>query len=278
MSEGSKFFEEKSAVQEALKKITTRLRALGIDYAVVGGMALFHHGVRRFTEDVDLLVTRNGLKETHRQLEGLGYLPVFSGSKNLRDTENGVKIEFLVTGDYPGDGKPKPVAFPDPADVAVEAGGIRFLKLPNLIELKLASGMTSSDRVKDLADVVELIKALSLPANLGDSLDPFVREKYVELWKAAHPPLKRYVQIWRSKFLTLGAQSLEEIIASLQAAAATLQVMLADGVTLDPEGGTGDDYAYLITTDSAVAKKYDMHEESEFMDAADQHAADEGPK
>jgi hypothetical protein len=278
MSEGSKFFEEKSAVQDALKKITTRLRALGIDYAVVGGMALFHHGVRRFTEDVDLLVTRDGLKETHRQLEGLGYLPAFSGSKNLRDTENGVKIEFLVTGDYPGDGKPKPVAFPDPADVAVEAGGIRFLKLPSLVELKLASGMTSSDRVKDLADVVELIKTLSLPANLAGSLDPFVREKYAELWSAAHPPLKRYVQIWRNKFLTLEARSLEEMIASLQAAATTLQAMLADGVTLDPEGGTGDDYAYLVTSDSAVAKKYDMHEESEFMDDEDEQAADEAPE
>jgi len=31
-----------------------------------------------------------------------------------------VRIEFLVSGQYPGDGKPKPVAFPDPADVAVK--------------------------------------------------------------------------------------------------------------------------------------------------------------
>ena len=75
---------------------------------------MFQHGYRRFTEDVDLLVTREGLKEIHRKLEGLGYLPPFQGSKNLRDTEHGVKIEFLVTGEFPGDGKPKPVAFPAP--------------------------------------------------------------------------------------------------------------------------------------------------------------------
>ena len=127
MSEGSKFFEGASEIQAVLKRLATALRASGIDYAVVGGMALFQHGYRRFTDDLDLLVTREGLKEIHRQLDGLGYLPPFQGSKNLRDTEHGVKIEFLVSGDFPGDGKPKPVAFPRPESVAVEIDGVRYV-------------------------------------------------------------------------------------------------------------------------------------------------------
>src|SRR4051812_6704548 len=57
LSEGSRHFEGKSAVQEALRKITRRLEEMGIPYAVAGGMALFQHGFRRFTEDVDILVT-----------------------------------------------------------------------------------------------------------------------------------------------------------------------------------------------------------------------------
>src|SRR5262245_59834387 len=96
MSEGSLFFEGTGAVQEALKKIALRLQEIGIDYAVVGGMALFAHGFRRFTEDIDLLVTKDGLHQIHRSLRGLGYRPVFEGSKNLRDAELGVKIEFLI--------------------------------------------------------------------------------------------------------------------------------------------------------------------------------------
>src|SRR5207237_164275 len=100
---------------------------LGIPYAVAGGMALFLHGYRRFTEDIDILVTRAGLQEVHDRLEGRGYVPLFAGSKNLRDAEHGVRIEFLVAGEYPGDGKPKPVAFPDPAGVADEVGGVRLL-------------------------------------------------------------------------------------------------------------------------------------------------------
>ena len=76
----------------------------------------------------------------------------------LRDTESGVRVEFLVTGQFPGDGKPKPVAFPDPARVAFEKDGVKYLSLPALIELKLASGMTNPVRLKDLADVMELVK------------------------------------------------------------------------------------------------------------------------
>src|SRR5208282_6521979 len=86
LSEGSRHFEEKSAVFDALHKITNRLNELGIPYAVVGGLALFQHGLRRFTEDVDILVTRDDLKIIHERLEGLGYLPPFANSKHLRDT------------------------------------------------------------------------------------------------------------------------------------------------------------------------------------------------
>ena len=264
LSEGSRFFEGRGAVQNALRKVTQRLDELGIPYAVAGGMALFRHGFRRFTEDVDVLVERAGLKTIHDQLEGRGYRPVFTGSKNLRDTEFGVRIEFLVTGDYPGDGKAKPVSFPNPANVSIELEGIKYLSLDALIELKIASGMTNPDRIKDLADVQELIKVLGLSADLGNRLNPFVLEKYRELWAAARSTTKRYMRIWRNKFQTLDARSLDEMIAMLDDAVGTLKAMRADGVHLDPNGGTADDYAYLVTTDPDVAKKYDMHDESEF--------------
>ena len=74
-----------------------------------------------------------------------------------------------------------------------------------------------------------------------------------------------YITLWRNKWLTANANSIEDMAASLRAAAGLLDAMRADGVTLDPEGGTADDYAYLVTTDPEVARKYDMHEESEFF-------------
>jgi len=181
LREGSMHFEKESAVHKALETIARRLDELQIPYAIAGGMAMFFHGYRRFTEDVDILVTPEGLAEIHRRLDGLGYVPPFTGSKNLRDTERGVRIEFLVTGGYPGDGKPKPVAFPDPAAVSIEIDGIDFLRLDSLVELKLASG-TEPSRLRDLADVQELIRILRLPREYAERLDPSVRPLFLERW------------------------------------------------------------------------------------------------
>ncbi len=186
LKEGSMHFEKESAVHKTLDRITRRLDDLGIPYAVVGGMAMFYHGFRRFTEDVDLLVTPEDLKTIHSRLEGLGYVPPFAGSKHLRDAESGVRVEFLTTGDYPGDGKPKPIAFPDPRDVSVEIEGVRCLRLPRLIELKLASGMSNVSRRRDLADVQDLIRQLSLPEALAQDLHPFVQDTYKQLWAEVH--------------------------------------------------------------------------------------------
>lgn len=181
--EGSMHFEEEGAVQKTLRRIVKRLDDLGVSYAVVGGLALFFHGYRRFTEDVDILVTKDALKLIHEKLEGRGYLPPFEGSKHLRDTDSGVKVEFLTTGDYPGDGKPKPVAFPNPADVRVEGAGVWFLSLPALIELKLASGISNPLRGKDVVDVQELISELKLGDEFALQLNGYVRGKFLELVK-----------------------------------------------------------------------------------------------
>lgn len=183
MAEAGRFFDQESAVHRAIHRLARRLHELDVSYVIAGGMALVEHGYQRTTVDVDVLVTRDELSRIQDSLTGLGYLPPFAGSKNLRDTEDGVRIEFLVTGDYPGDGKPKPVAFPDPhaPEVAIERDGIRFLDLVPLIELKLASGMTSPGRLKDLADVQELIRVRKLDESFAEKLNPYVRPKYAEL-------------------------------------------------------------------------------------------------
>ena len=109
---------------------------------------------------------------------------MFPASRGLRDVETGVNLDVVLSGDYPGDGKPKPVAFPDPAEAAVRGRGVALLPLPRLIELKLASGMSAPHRLKDLADVLELVRVLSLPRDLAASLDTSVRAKFEELWEA----------------------------------------------------------------------------------------------
>jgi hypothetical protein len=182
------------APQLAMRKLVRILDEAEIPYAVAGALALNQHGYQRFTVDLDLLLTPAGLEALKSRVLGLGYVERFAGSKGMRDTENNVAIDVLLTGDFPGDGKPKAVAFPDPIEGGTEIEGIRFLKLGKLIEMKLASGMSARHRMKDLTDVLELIRAVKLPREFGRELDASVRGKYDELWldAASAPPNEDY--------------------------------------------------------------------------------------
>ena len=174
----------KGDVHETLRTLASDLEEAGIDYAIIGGMALNAHGYKRETVDVDVLVRPEGLQAFHDRFVGRGYLEAFAGArKTFKNTRTKTKVEFIATGEYPGDGKPKAIVFPDPASVAVEMKGARYVNLPTLIELKLASGMTNPGRLKDLGDVQELIHELSLPAEFANQLNSFVRDKFLELWR-----------------------------------------------------------------------------------------------
>ena len=183
--EARRYFMGEGILNKTLARLAHDLEAHGIDYAVIGAAALLAHGYPRLTEDIDLIMTPEGLQKFHDELIGLGYAPAFPGArKRLRSTIDGVSIEVMTTGEYPGDGKPKPVRMPVPADASTEIEGVRFVTLEKLIELKLASGISAADRLKDLADVQELIKIRKLDSDFADKLAPYVRAKYLELEEA----------------------------------------------------------------------------------------------
>lgn len=184
-AEGLRYFMGQGNLHGALAQLGSDLKRQGIDYMVIGAVALMAYGYPRFTEDIDLVMTTEGLAVFHRELIGLGYTPAFEGArKRLRSTREGVSIEVITSGEYPGDGKPKPVSFPVPADASNEIDGVQIVTLEKLVELKLASGMTAPDRLKDLADVQELIKVRGLAADFGEALHPYVREAYRRLYAA----------------------------------------------------------------------------------------------
>jgi hypothetical protein len=262
MTEGSLFLEGRGAVHETLARLTRRLDELGVPYVIAGGMALFIHGYRRFTEDIDLLVTRDGLQQIHQRLDGLGYVRPFDKSKNLRDAQSKVKIEFLLTGDYPGDGKPKPISFPDPEKVAETVRGFRVLNLEKLIELKLASGMSGAGRAKDLADVQELIKTLGLPRDFAAKLHADVQPKYLSLWDAAASQLY-VIGLPRDASRPVDA-SLAEFLQNTTANRGEVEAMLAAGLVFDADFSRPE-YSVLSTTDPALAEKYGMVPQQDFI-------------
>ncbi|MDQ3650724.1 MAG: nucleotidyltransferase family protein [Acidobacteriota bacterium] len=183
--EGLAFFMGTGLLNNTLRRVTSDLERLGISHSVIGAVALNQHGYRRFTEDIDLLLTKEGLKEFQDKLVGLGYRPAFEGAtRRFRTTQENVTIEIITAGEYPGDGLPKPVVFPNPEGNYVVIDGIKTITLEKLVELKLASGMTALDRLKDLADVQELIKVKDLAADFAQQLDSSVRDRFIELYQA----------------------------------------------------------------------------------------------
>lgn len=180
------FMMERSPVHDTMRRLAKAFNDLEISFAIAGAMAANAHGHRRTTADVDVLLRREDLTRFKQRWIGLGWVDLFEGSKGFKDALNGVKVDVLIVGDYPGDGKPKPVSFPTPESVReVRDESLPYLNLKSLLELKLASGMTAAHRMQDLADVIQLIRVNALQLDFSDQLAPFVREKFIELWQAA---------------------------------------------------------------------------------------------
>ena len=169
------FFQKKDRVHQTMRRTAKRLERARISYAVVGGLALNAHGYERTTNDVDLLLSRNSFETFCRKFVGKNYDRISGRPRRFVDRSNGVRIDILVTGLFPGTGKPGPIAFPDPKLVREKIEEYQVVNLPTLVELKLAAR-----RWRDFADIVEIIRANNLDESFLEQLHPSVHQDFVE--------------------------------------------------------------------------------------------------
>jgi hypothetical protein len=169
------FFQKNDPVHKSMRRVVKRLEKAGIPYAVVGGMAVNAHGHERTTKDVDLLLTAEGLAEFQRRFVPKNYRGVERRPRRFADRTSQAPLGVLVTGRFPGSGRPGPIAFPDPAAVGEVIETTRVVNLPTLIQLKLAAR-----RYQDFGDVVALIRVHGLDESFADRLHPSVRGDYIE--------------------------------------------------------------------------------------------------
>ena len=62
LEKADEYFMGIHEVQRTADALVRRLREMRIDFAIAGALALQVHGVSRMTEDVDVLITREGLE------------------------------------------------------------------------------------------------------------------------------------------------------------------------------------------------------------------------
>jgi hypothetical protein len=148
------------------------LQRAGVDYAVVGGIALGAHNYLRNTDDIDILVSR----ATYPNLKALvprGYIydPDTDARTLYMLLEKGrVQVDILVEGEVWG------LALPNPVRVRKRMAGVWFVDLPTLVCMKLAAG-----RIKDLQDVQQLLVENALDRAFARRLPADLQEKYLSL-------------------------------------------------------------------------------------------------
>src|ERR1043166_3775964 len=79
-AEGLRYFMGEGTLNKTLSRLSADLEEHGIDYAVIGAVALLAHGYPRFTEDIDLVMTTAGLRKFHEELVA----PAFPDRKSTR--------------------------------------------------------------------------------------------------------------------------------------------------------------------------------------------------
>ncbi len=169
------FFQKRSPQHQTMRRLARRLKKAGIPYAIMGAMAVNAHGAERTTKDIDILLTPEGLERFRQEFVGEEYEQVEGRPRRFVERQSGVTVDCLITGRYPGSGKPGPLTFPDPTEASEEIEKIRVLTLPQLIQLKLAAR-----RHYDFGDVVFLIRTHNLDESFFRQLHPSVHNDFIE--------------------------------------------------------------------------------------------------
>ena len=175
------FFEKAGRVWDTLRELERRLGEAGLDYVVIGGLALNAYNYPRQTIDVDIVLTPADFERFKARFAGSAYRSLPKLPRRFLDPATDVTIDVLIAGQIAGNAKKNSsVRFPDPSEAEVHAD-LRTVSLARLIELKLVTW-----RYKDWGDVVELIRRNNLPTSFAEKLDPITRSVYGECWDQAN--------------------------------------------------------------------------------------------
>lgn len=142
-----------------VKALDRLLQAIDCEAVVGGGWAVWRHGyLGRVTRDIDIVLPAAKVDEFLRvaSVSGFQVLPVPPGRwPKLLHRETEVDVDILPEGERPGTPtRPAPTTIPHPSRIGAVGTTLAYVRLPSLVELKLAAG-----RSQDHADVVKLVQA-----------------------------------------------------------------------------------------------------------------------
>jgi hypothetical protein len=262
LEEGGLFFERRGSVWATARRMAETLEQRGVCYAVLGGLAAFHHGYRCYGETIEILVSSTGFGQIDNELPGFYRLP--ATTRKFIDKETGVSVRFFVGESRAGSIGNTTILYPPPAGVREFDDGVYFVDLATLLNVKLARGCEELPLSREIADVQEIIKSLCLTEGLAAQLHPAVRPAFISICRDIDAGAGPFLLLWELPVDIPAPPSLEELIAVAEDSE-RLKAMHRDGVQLYHARPRYENSVVLTTNDRSLARKYDMHHESEYL-------------
>jgi hypothetical protein len=163
--------EELKNPERHLSSVVRDFDECGIDYCVIGSLAVRFHNYLRYGDDIDILVSR----ETYPKIEqffignGYSYRPGSDRHLYIELLGGRIPLDIYVEAEKRESGFP----LPDPRASRIKRLGRWYASLPLLITLKI--------RADDLGDVFQMIEGNELREDFADSLEQDVRDRFVEM-------------------------------------------------------------------------------------------------
>lgn len=156
-----------------LSSVCRDFEETGVDYAIIGSLAVRCHNYLRAGDDIDVLVSRETYPKIEEFLIGNGYSRRPGSDRHLyvELLAGKIPVDIYVEGEIREGGLP----LPDPRGSRVRILSRWYASLPLLITLKIRSD--------DPRDVIQMVEANELGAEFAAELEPDVREKYLGMLK-----------------------------------------------------------------------------------------------
>ncbi len=175
--EAQLFFDDQGPVPETYRRLRESLEHESIPFVIIGAMAVNAHGFVRATSDINICMRRADLQRFKQTLVGKTFLPVEGRPRHFIDAETRTNINILISGEIAGRrDRNHDILFPDPDETEIH-NAAPTVSLARLIELKLVTW-----RLRDWADVIDLIRHLSLNESFAQNLHLTVRSAYLQCY------------------------------------------------------------------------------------------------
>jgi hypothetical protein len=157
-----------SRLGRQLTEVLTTLQRIGVQSALIGGLALAPYKVIRATQDIDLLIDSSAHEIVDREIVALGYKRLYSSADVANYQRQDERLDFLFAS--------RPIAqrlLAQAVELDTSLGRIRVISGEGLIGFKLQGVVNDPRRTQDIEDIKALIRANRDTLNLDEVREYF---------------------------------------------------------------------------------------------------------